>query len=88
MLKFFPAEASGGIAMVRALAGPYGYVSFIPTGGVGPKNLSDYLSLKNVAAVGGSWMVSSELIAAGDWETIASRTGEAVEIASRAAGRA
>ncbi|MFP4644620.1 MAG: bifunctional 4-hydroxy-2-oxoglutarate aldolase/2-dehydro-3-deoxy-phosphogluconate aldolase [Spirochaetales bacterium] len=84
VLKFFPAEASGGIPMVRALAGPYGHVRFIPTGGIGPENLSDYLSLKNVAAVGGSWMVSSDAIAAGDWETIASKTRDAVKLVSRA----
>lgn len=82
VLKFFPAEASGGIAMLRALAGPYGHVRFVPTGGVGPKNLPDYLALRNVAAVGGSWMVPSDRIAAGDWDEIGKRTREAVGIAS------
>lgn len=79
VLKFFPAEASGGIPMLRAFAGPYAGVRFVPTGGVGPKNLTDYLALKNVAAVGGSWMVPSDRIAAGDWEEIGRLTREAVE---------
>lgn len=82
LLKFFPAEASGGIPMVRALAGPYGHVKFIPTGGVGPKNLADYLALGNVAAVGGSWMVPSGHIAEGDWDEVGRRTREAVQIVS------
>ena len=61
-LKFFPAEQSGGIAMLKALSGPYGNVRFMPTGGVGMKNIKDYLSQKNVIAVGGSWMVGTELL--------------------------
>jgi len=68
VLKFFPAENSGGAAMLKAFAGPYGdKVSFIPTGGVSEKNLTDYLSLPNVHAVGGSWMVPGKLIGAGDF---------------------
>jgi len=77
LLKFFPAEASGGIAMLKALGGPYGHVSFVPTGGVGPKNLTDYLALKNVAAVGGSWIVPSDAIASGDFATVTKLSREA-----------
>jgi len=68
VLKFFPAEQSGGVAMLKAFAGPYGSkVSFIPTGGASVKNLADYLGCANVHAVGGSWMVPSDAIAAGDY---------------------
>lgn len=59
--KFFPAETSGGAAAVKAFAGPFPQVRFCPTGGISPKNLSSYLSLPNVTAVGGSWMVPSDL---------------------------
>ncbi len=62
--KFFPAETSGGAPALKALAGPFGQVSFCPTGGISPKNITDYLSLPNVMAVGGSWMVPSDLGAA------------------------
>jgi 2-dehydro-3-deoxyphosphogluconate aldolase / (4S)-4-hydroxy-2-oxoglutarate aldolase len=56
--KFFPAEASGGVAALRALAGPFPQMRFCPTGGIGPHNVDDYLALPNVACVGGSWMLS------------------------------
>jgi 2-dehydro-3-deoxyphosphogluconate aldolase/(4S)-4-hydroxy-2-oxoglutarate aldolase len=59
--KFFPAETSGGAPAIRALGGPFPQVSFCPTGGISTKNLSSYLSLPNVIAVGGSWMVPSDL---------------------------
>ncbi len=65
LLKFFPAEASGGVKMLKALHGPYAEVSFMPTGGVDPSNLGSYLALSYVAAVGGSWMVKDELMAGG-----------------------
>lgn len=78
VIKFFPAEQSGGVAMLKALNGPYsGKVSFIPTGGVGPKNLIDYLSCPNVFAVGGSWMVPSDAVKAGDWGRIETLCREA-----------
>jgi 2-dehydro-3-deoxyphosphogluconate aldolase/(4S)-4-hydroxy-2-oxoglutarate aldolase len=71
VLKFFPAENSGGVGMLKAFAGPYGdKVSFIPTGGVSEKNLADYLALPNVHAVGGSWMVPGKLIEAGDFAAV------------------
>ncbi|MEX0347413.1 MAG: bifunctional 4-hydroxy-2-oxoglutarate aldolase/2-dehydro-3-deoxy-phosphogluconate aldolase [Rhizobiaceae bacterium] len=80
LLKFFPAEASGGRSMLKALAGPYGDVKFVPTGGIGPNNLSDYLQLKNVAACGGSWMVSAKFGADQNFEEITKLTRQAVEI--------
>ncbi len=79
-LKFFPAEASGGVAMLKALSGPYGEVRYIPTGGVNAKNLGQYLSLKNVAAVGGSWMVPADRIAQGEFEQVAQLTRDAVRL--------
>lgn len=59
--KFFPAETSGGAPAIKALGGPFPQVSFCPTGGISPKNFASYLSLPNVVAVGGSWMVPSDL---------------------------
>lgn len=69
-LKFFPAEPSGGISMLKAMSAVYP-VSFMPTGGVSAKNIIDYLSLNNVLACGGTWMVPAELIKAKDWNAIA-----------------
>lgn len=80
LLKFFPAEASGGIAMLAALAGPYPSVSFMPTGGISRSNLADYIERDNVFAVGGSWMVKKELIENEEWETITRLAREAAEI--------
>lgn len=83
LLKFFPAAAAGGPAMLKALAGPYAHtgVKFIPTGGIHAGNLRDYLALPVVAAVGGSWMVNQKLIAAGDWAQVTARAAEAVAAA-------
>ncbi|NEC26305.1 bifunctional 4-hydroxy-2-oxoglutarate aldolase/2-dehydro-3-deoxy-phosphogluconate aldolase [Streptomyces sp. SID8111] len=69
-MKFFPAEASGGTAYLRALAGPLPQARFCPTGGVGPDNAPDYLALPNVGCVGGSWMVPADAVAAGDWARV------------------
>lgn len=79
-LKFFPAEAAGGTAMLKALAGPYAHtgVTFIPTGGINMHNMPDYLKLPIVAAVGGSWMVDKALIAAGRWDEITRLTRAAL----------
>ena len=70
MLKFFPAEASGGPAALNALAGPFPDLQFCPTGGITAGNARAYLSLPNVMCVGGSWVAPSELIAASDWDAI------------------
>ena len=69
-LKFFPAEAAGGIAMLKAIAGPFPQVTFCPTGGISAANYRDYLALKNVACVGGSWIVPENLIASQSWGAI------------------
>ena len=83
LLKFFPAEVSGGVKMLKALGGPYKMVSFVPTGGVSLSNLDSYLSLKNVTAVGGSWLVPKDALADGDFEQIRDLTSESCELASR-----
>lgn len=76
-MKFFPAEAAGGIPMLKSFGGPLPQVTFCPTGGVNPKNAPEYLALKNVACVGGSWMAPAELVDAGDWDEIRRRAAEA-----------
>ena len=81
-VKFFPAGTSGGAPAIKALAAPFGHVSFVPTGGVGPKNLADYLAIPNVAAVGGSWMCPRNLVTAGDFAGITALTAEAVALAA------
>jgi 2-dehydro-3-deoxyphosphogluconate aldolase/(4S)-4-hydroxy-2-oxoglutarate aldolase len=86
LLKFFPAEASGGVKMLKALHGPYAEVSFLPTGGVEPANLASYLALPYVAAVGGSWMVPEHLLSAGRLAEVAALCAEAVRAAKAARG--
>ncbi|MEX3013978.1 bifunctional 4-hydroxy-2-oxoglutarate aldolase/2-dehydro-3-deoxy-phosphogluconate aldolase [Gymnodinialimonas hymeniacidonis] len=84
-VKFFPAEATGGVPFLKALSGPYKAVRFIPTGGVGLSNLSQYLALPSVLACGGSWMVDSKLIEAGRFDEITKLTAAAVAAAKDAA---
>jgi len=79
VLKFFPAEASGGVAMLKALSAVY-EVRFMPTGGVSDKNVLSYLALKNVIACGGSWMVKPELIEFGKFDEITEITKNAVDL--------
>ncbi len=86
ILKFFPAEAMGGIATLKAIAAPYGGVKFIPTGGINPKNLADYLSLPAVHACGGSWLVKSTLISAGEFAEITRLAEEALAIVRQVRG--
>lgn len=74
VLKFFPAEASGGTAMLKALAGPFPEVKFIPTGGLGPANVADYLGLDNVIAAGMTWLLDTSLIRSGSWQRVSDRT--------------
>lgn len=80
IVKFFPAEASGGIKAIKALAAPYGKVRFMPTGGIGPGNLLDYLCFSKVLACGGSWMVDPARVAAKDFAGITVMTKEAVQL--------
>ena len=79
-VKFFPAGTSGGAKAVAALAAPFGDVGFVPTGGIGPSNLAEYLALPSVRAVGGSWMVPRDLIRAGDLDAVRDLTAEAVSL--------
>ena len=83
VVKFFPAEASGGVKTLKAIAAPYQGVKFIPTGGISASNLSDYLSLASVHACGGSWMVKKDLISAGEFGQISAMTREAVALAQQ-----
>jgi len=69
-LKFFPAEAAGGVATLRALSGPFPEISFMPTGGITPENVATYLQLKNVTAVGGSWLTPQRLLLEQRWEEL------------------
>ena len=79
-VKFFPAEPSGGIKMIKALSAPYKELKFMPTGGINLNNLVDYLKNENIIACGGSWMVSGELIDNDDFETIKNKAIEAKNI--------
>ncbi len=79
VVKFFPAEASGGIAMIKAMSAPYGGVKFMPTGGINAGNINNYLSFNKVLACGGSWMVDKKLVAAGNFDEITRLSREAVE---------
>ncbi len=78
VVKFFPAEAAGGLEMIKAMSAPYGNVKFMPTGGINAKNLVEYLDFKKIIACGGSWMVKSDMIAAGEFDKIKTLTKEAV----------
>jgi 2-dehydro-3-deoxyphosphogluconate aldolase/(4S)-4-hydroxy-2-oxoglutarate aldolase len=82
ILKFFPAGTSGGPAAIKALGGPFVDVRFMPTGGINLNNLKDYLSLKNVIAAGGSWMLPSDMIARKDWGGIETLARQAVTAAN------
>jgi 2-dehydro-3-deoxyphosphogluconate aldolase/(4S)-4-hydroxy-2-oxoglutarate aldolase len=80
VIKFFPAGISGGVAALKALAGPFPEVGFMPTGGVSQKNIVDYLELDNVIAVGGSWLTPVSAIAMKDWECIESIVRESIQL--------
>lgn len=78
-VKFFPAEASGGVKLLKALAAPYHEMKFVPTGGINVDNIADYLAVSAVLACGGSWMVDRKLVQQADFETIKNLTKEVVE---------
>jgi len=84
VVKFFPAEAFGGLKTLKAISAPYSMMRFIPTGGINAGNLAEYLKNDKVLACGGSWMVKADLIADGRFDEINRLTREAVELASRA----
>jgi 2-dehydro-3-deoxyphosphogluconate aldolase / (4S)-4-hydroxy-2-oxoglutarate aldolase len=77
MMKFFPAETSGGVAALKALGAPFPDIRFCPTGGINLARAHDYLALKNVVCIGGTWMVPLDLIADGEWDTIRALATEA-----------
>jgi len=79
-LKFFPAVQAGGAAMLKAWQGPFGDVRFCPTGGISPGNAREFLALKNVVCVGGSWLVPVEAMEQGDWRRITALAREAVAL--------
>jgi 2-dehydro-3-deoxyphosphogluconate aldolase/(4S)-4-hydroxy-2-oxoglutarate aldolase len=81
LLKFFPAETMGGVATLKALAGPYPEVRFVPTGGITPELAPGYLRLKNVVACGGSWMAPRELMRAGRFDAITCLVEQAAKLA-------
>jgi len=79
-LKFFPAAAAGGVAMLRALAGPFPDVRFCPTGGIDATSAADYLALPNVVCVGGSWLAPRALLEAGDWASVGRLAAQATAL--------
>lgn len=79
-VKFFPAEQAGGLAYIKAIAAPYVSMKFMPTGGINPDNVKAYLAYDRILACGGSWMVKSGFINAGEFDKIKAMVEEAVEI--------
>lgn len=82
VVKFFPAEQAGGVAMIKAMAAPYTMVKFMPTGGISAKNLKDYLECDKIICCGGSWMVKGDLIRNGEFDKIRELSKEAVTLAA------
>ena len=79
-MKFFPAEAAGGVAMLKAMAGPLPHIKFCPTGGITLANVEQYLALKNVLCVGGTWMLNSQLIQDHNWDAIRAEAQKAAAL--------
>ncbi len=86
VVKFFPAEPAGGLAMIKAVAAPYTELKFMPTGGINAKNVRDYLAYSKIIACGGSWMVKKDLITAGKWDELAALVKEAAGIVKEVRG--
>lgn len=80
IVKFFPAEPSGGLSMIKAVSAPYTMLKFMPTGGINPGNVKEYLKSDKIFACGGSWMVKGDLVDAGDFDKIKELTKEAADI--------
>ena len=80
IVKFFPAEAAGGLAMIKAMAAPYTSLKFMPTGGINAKNLEEYLACDKILCCGGSWMVKGDLVKAGEFDKIREMTKEARQL--------
>ncbi|KEI44277.1 bifunctional 4-hydroxy-2-oxoglutarate aldolase/2-dehydro-3-deoxy-phosphogluconate aldolase [Saccharopolyspora rectivirgula] len=79
-MKFFPAEQSGGVGFLKAVAGPLPQLRFCPTGGINPQNAASYLALPNVGCVGGSWLAPKDLLAAGEWGRVEELAREAASL--------
>jgi len=77
-LKFFPAEASGGVKALQSIGGPFPDIKFCPTGGINVNNIRDYLALPNVSCCGGSWLVPDDIVAAKNWGAITDIAGKAL----------
>jgi 2-dehydro-3-deoxyphosphogluconate aldolase/(4S)-4-hydroxy-2-oxoglutarate aldolase len=80
-MKFFPAEAAGGVPMLKSIGAPIPQITFCPTGGINQKNVNDYYKLANVGCVGGSWMCAANLVDAENWDEITRLAAEAIELA-------
>ena len=87
VVKFFPAEPAGGLNMIKAMAAPYVGMKFMPTGGINPKNVREYLAYDRILACGGSWMVKGSLVEAGEFDKIRELAQEAVEIVKESRGK-
>lgn len=81
-MKFFPAEAAGGVPMLKSIGAPIPQITFCPTGGISQKNVNDYYKLANVGCVGGSWMCAADLVDAENWDEITRLAAEAIELAT------
>ena len=81
VVKFFPAEQAGGLAMIKAMAAPYNMLKFMPTGGINTKNLKEYLACDKILCCGGSWMVKGDMVEAGEFDKIQKLTEEAKALA-------
>lgn len=86
VVKFFPAEQAGGLPYIKAISAPYTGIKFMPTGGINPENVRDYLSYNRILACGGSWMVKGDLVKAGNFDKIRELVKEAVEIVKESRG--
>ncbi|WP_432453979.1 bifunctional 4-hydroxy-2-oxoglutarate aldolase/2-dehydro-3-deoxy-phosphogluconate aldolase [Agarivorans sp. QJM3NY_29] len=84
LVKYFPAEASGGIPMLKALLGPYSMLNIMPTGGISEGNINDYLAIDAVVACGGSWMVDKQLIQQSDWDSVSELVKRTVALVKQA----
>lgn len=87
VVKFFPAEQAGGLAYIKAIAAPYTGIKFMPTGGINPKNVREYLAYDHILACGGSWMVKGDLIRDGKFDEIRELVKEAVNIVKESRGK-
>ena len=86
IVKFFPAEPSGGLSMIKAVSAPYTMLKFMPTGGINPGNVKEYLKSDKIFACGGSWMVKGDLVDAGNFDKIKELTKEAADIVKEIRG--